>query len=128
MSLGQPGTIMMAKKYISLFFLFSGLFASAQYNTQDSHAFTAADSIITIASSAYQPHSFLRRLLMGNNYRDVWKEHVKLPVFYFSRSGFQIKELGGGMQTKSLHIVDAAGKEWALRTVEKDVAGALPPE
>src|SRR5829696_456878 len=119
---------MMAKKYISLLFLFPGIVASAQHGALDSQPFTAKDSIITIASSGYQPHSFLRRLLMGNNYRDVWKEHVKLPVFYFSRSGFQIKELGGGMQTKSLHMVDKTGKEWALRTVEKDVAGALPPE
>ena len=64
---------------------------------------------------------------MGNNYRKEWKQPVTIPVFRFSESGFTIKDLGGGMQTKSLHVVDKFGKEWSLRTVDKDVSGAMPP-
>ncbi|MGZ8544183.1 MAG: BamA/TamA family outer membrane protein, partial [Flavisolibacter sp.] len=32
-----------------------------------------------------------------------------------------------GMQTKSLRLVDAKGREWALRTVDKYAEGAVPP-
>ncbi len=112
---------------ISLFLLCHVLFfASAQNSAQPAFAYTIKDSVVTFAGLHYQPNSFLRRLLMGSNYRDAWKEYVTLPVFYFSRSGFRIEELGGGMQTKSLQMVDKQGKEWALRTVDKDVSAALP--
>ncbi|MGV3656993.1 MAG: hypothetical protein ACO1NX_03530 [Chitinophagaceae bacterium] len=40
--------------------------------------------------------------------------------------GFTIDKLGGGQQTKSLRLRDAEGREWALRTIDKDVEGALP--
>ncbi|GAA4745486.1 hypothetical protein GCM10023229_26700 [Flavisolibacter ginsenosidimutans] len=61
---------------------------------------------------------------MGNNYRKEWAQKVKLPVFHFSGSGFTVKDLGGGMQTKSLHMVDAQGKQWSLRTVDKFITDA----
>lgn len=85
---------------------------------------TAQDSAVTVASKAYQPHSFLRRLFMGNNYRTAWSQEVTLPVFHLSKSGFTAKKLGGGMQTRSLHLVDSTGKEWGLRTVEKYITTA----
>jgi hypothetical protein len=84
------------------------------------------DSIITCASQRYESHSLFRQLFMGTNYRRAWSQPVKFPVFYLSRSGFTVKELGGGMQTMSLQLRDAAGKQWALRTVEKQVAKAMP--
>lgn len=118
----------MAKKIISLFLLCSAMFiASAQDSAPIAIRYATQDSVVTFASSLYQPNSFLRRLLMGTNYRKAWQVNVTLPVFFFSRSGFQIKELGGGMQTKSLHIIDSLGKEWALRTVDKDVSAAFSP-
>jgi hypothetical protein len=118
---------MMVKKLITLLFFLPALLLSAQDKVPLKVSFPLQDSVVTYASRQYQPKSFLRRVLMGNNYRKEWKEPVKLPVFHFSTSGFRILELGGGMQTKSLHIVDSAGKQWALRTVDKDVSGALPP-
>lgn len=99
-------------------------------NAQDGASVSVTDkrdSVVTFASDDYEPNSFLRRILIGNNYRDEWKQYVTLPVFHFSTSGFRIQELGGGMQTKSLHLLDSQGKEWALRTVDKDVSQALPP-
>lgn len=85
------------------------------------------DSVVTCASKQYQPNSFLRKILMGNNYRKVWQQEVTIPVFHFSQSGLTVKELGGGMQTKSLRVLDSSGKEWALRTVDKDVSNAWMP-
>jgi hypothetical protein len=87
---------------------------------------TANDSVTTYASLRYESHSVLRRLLMGSNYRQAWSQPVKFPVFHLSGSGFTIKELGGGLQTKSLQLLDAAGKQWSLRSVEKEVTKAMP--
>lgn len=113
----------------AILFIFTFLFcrgAEAQGRASINVAYTSQDSIVTFASSLYQPNSFLRRLFMGNNYREEWKAYVTLPVFRFSQSGFRIKELGGGMQTKSLHIIDSNGRQWSLRSVDKDVSEALP--
>jgi len=110
-----------------LILLGSPLFTSAQDSVQPFVSMTTSDSVVTFASAQYEPNSFLRRILMGNNYRKTWQQQVTVPVFHFSKSGFTIKELGGGMQTKSLRITDRAGKDWSLRTVDKDVSNALIP-
>ncbi|MFL5744100.1 MAG: BamA/TamA family outer membrane protein [Niastella sp.] len=75
-----------------------------------------------------QKASDLKRLVLGNNYREVWGQPVKLKVFRLTEEhgGFKIKSMGGGKQTKSLTLEDKNGKEWALRTVEKDPEQALP--
>ncbi|HYH13872.1 MAG TPA: hypothetical protein VD794_01545 [Flavisolibacter sp.] len=51
---------------------------------------------------------------------------MKLPIFKLSEKGFKITELGGGNQTKSLSFEDQKGREWVLRTIDKDVEKALP--
>ena len=85
------------------------------------------DSIVTTISSRYQSKSFFHRLMMGRNYRDIWSTPVKLPVLHFNSFGFTIEKLGGGQQTKTLHLLDRNGGHWVLRTVDKDVEGAVPP-
>jgi hypothetical protein len=53
---------------------------------------------------------------------------VQLKVFNLRREkgGFTIASLGGGKQTKSLRLIDKKGKEWSLRSVEKDPEKAIP--
>lgn len=105
---------MFTRKQVFGFLLFLAVGAGAQR--------PAPDSVVVAANaSLYQPRSFLRRWLMGSNYRESWQEPVRVPVFRLSASGFQAKELGGGMQTKSLRLVDSAGRQWALRTVNKQI-------
>ncbi len=84
------------------------------------------DTVETYASGHYKTNSFLHHWLMGRNYRKEWQQSVRLPVLRLSATDLKIEELGGGMQTKSLKLEDSKGKEWALRSVDKDVAGALP--
>lgn len=86
-----------------------------------------SDSATSAASLKYKNPSFFKRLLLGTNYRKAWATPVTLPVFHLREMGFTIQELGGGQQTKSLRLLDASGREWALRTVDKDVEEALPP-
>lgn len=98
----------------------------AQAQTMDQKVAKLKDSVTISASNKYGKASFFKRLFLGKNYRNVWAEPVKLPVFRMKELGFTLGELGGGQQTKSLRLHDAEGREWALRTIDKDVEGALP--
>ena len=87
---------------------------------------TLKDSATMPASKQYSNLSFFKRIFLGKNYRTVWSEPVRLPVFHLKELGFTVDKLGGGQQTKSLRLRDPKGREWALRTIDKDVEGALP--
>lgn len=104
------------------------LLANSGHGQIDHPAFRVigTDSVETYASGRYRSHSFLHHWLMGRNYRQEWQQWVRLPVLRLSATDLKIEELGGGMQTKSLKLEDSKGREWALRSVDKDVAGALP--
>lgn len=80
------------------------------------------------ASQQYKDPSTLRKLILGKNYRKTWSQPVKLKVFrlHEEHGGFKIKAMGGGKQTKSLTLEDKNGKEWSLRTIDKDPEMALP--
>ncbi|HEX8462901.1 MAG TPA: BamA/TamA family outer membrane protein, partial [Segetibacter sp.] len=88
----------------------------------------AADSITVSANEKYRLASKTHRFFSGNNYRDVWAEPVRLKVFRVKEEmgGFKVGEMGGGHQTKSLRLTDNQGKEWALRTINKDITPILP--
>lgn len=78
------------------------------------------------ASKRYHTAGLFRRVLIGANYRKVWGTPVRMPVFDLKATGMRMGALGGGQQTKSLRLKDAAGREWVLRTVDKDVTMAMP--
>jgi hypothetical protein len=83
------------------------------------------DTITISASTKYPPtHSIFH----DKSYREEWSAPVHMKIFHLTRTngGFTPTGLGGGEQTKSLHLRDSKGKEWVLRTVEKDVKHAIP--
>lgn len=86
------------------------------------------DSVVISASDKYKHFTAFKNFFLGRNYRAEWNTPVKLKVFNLRKEqgGFKIKSLGGGKQTKSLKLEDANGKEWALRTIDKDPEKALP--
>ncbi|ADB38829.1 BamA/TamA family outer membrane protein [Spirosoma linguale] len=96
--------------------------------TATSQTPTWPDSVQVAIAPAYDSVGSIHRLLFGTNYRKEWATSVKLPVFDLTRTngGFKILQRGGGQQTKSLRLEDASGKEWVLRSIQKDPAGALP--
>jgi hypothetical protein len=111
----------MAKVPAALCFLLFSILASAQAPTR-----FQKDSITAPVSLKYKDPSLLKRLFLGKNYRTVWQTAVTFPVFRIKELGLTIEELGGGQQTKSLQMEDKLGREWVLRTVDKDVEKALP--
>ncbi|GAB2578545.1 BamA/TamA family outer membrane protein [Spirosoma areae] len=89
---------------------------------------TFPDSVRVAIAPAYDSVGRLHRWLFGTNYRTEWATPVALPVFDLTRTkgGFTILQRGGGQQTKSLRLEDASGREWVLRSIQKDPANALP--
>lgn len=86
------------------------------------------DSVIVSASEKYDKASPLQRMILGNNYRKEWSTKVKMKVFDIrkEKGGMTILSLGGGKQTTSLRLKDKSGKEWTLRTVDKNPEKAIP--
>lgn len=86
------------------------------------------DSIIVAPNTKFAEAKGLKRFFLGDNYRKEWATPVKMKVFDISkeRGGFTIKSLGGGKQTKSLTITDKQGRDWVIRTINKDPVKAIP--
>lgn len=86
------------------------------------------DSIATVNASNQYSAGLLKKLLLGKNYRSTWTQSVKVPVFDIAteKGGLTILQRGGGMQTKSLRLQDATGKEYTLRSIEKYAENAIP--
>jgi hypothetical protein len=105
-----------------ILFLLTIFTASAQTTGQK------ADHIKVAIAPEYNDVSGFHRFLFGESYRKLWAAPVKMKIFYLDKEkgGLKITEKGGGLQTKSLRLVDAAGREWVLRSVQKYPERALP--
>lgn len=78
----------------------------------------------------------LYRWLWGAHYRHEWTTPVKVPVIRFDTvtiigtkpvaPALAPIEQGGGRQTKTLRLQSASGKQYVLRTIDKNFSAALP--
>lgn len=86
------------------------------------------DSAVISASERYRNWNGFKSVFLGTNYRKEWNLPIALKVFNIrkEKGGLTIISLGGGKQTKSLRLEDKDGKEWTLRSVDKDPEKALP--
>lgn len=87
------------------------------------------DSVTVAASGKYEVGGF-RKVTFGDRYREAWRTPVTAPVFDL---GGEFKHLtpvkqGGGMSSKSLRLEDEKGRQWVLRSIDKDVSRGLPKE
>jgi hypothetical protein len=71
----------------------------------------------------------LHRLFLGANYRDLWTTPVPAEVLDLTTfaGGLRPIKRGGGMQTRSLRFRGADGREYVVRSVNKDPSPNLPP-
>ncbi len=92
--------------------------------------FVFKDSAVISASDRYKNEKKLNNAVLGENYRREWNTPVQFKVFNLKKEkgGFVIKGIGGGKQTKSLKLEDKNGKEWTLRTIDKDPEKAVPED
>ncbi|HEY4110391.1 BamA/TamA family outer membrane protein [Puia sp.] len=82
------------------------------------------DSVTVTGDSEFLAGGF-KRWLLGRNYRKEWAAPIKVKVF--DMTGWTPLERGGGLQTRSLRMVNAKGEQYVLRGVKKYVTNeALP--
>jgi|CXWL01.1.fsa_nt_gi predicted MPP superfamily phosphohydrolase len=87
------------------------------------------DSFTIAASKDFPPINGLRKIFMGQNYRAEWSTPVNMKVFNIKKEkgGMTPIGLGGGNQTKSLLLRDnKTGREWVLRSMNKNPAKSIP--
>lgn len=87
------------------------------------------DSITAIIASEYDQVGAFHRFWLGDSYRQLYNTPVKMRVLDISteKGGLEVIKLGGGMQTQSLRLQDASGREWVLRSIQKFPERSLPP-
>jgi hypothetical protein len=66
---------------------------------------------------------------MGANYRKEWNTPIKVPVINLAteKGGLTPVKEGGGKQTRSLRLVDASGREYTLRSIQKFITSKTLP-
>jgi hypothetical protein len=82
----------------------------------------------TVAAGAEYKRSPLYQSLWGKNYRKEWTTPVTFPVTLLDtlQGGIVKYKIGGGHQSKSLHIKNKADEEYALRSVNKSLRILVP--
>jgi hypothetical protein len=85
------------------------------------------DSFLVPAHADYKMSKF-GRVFMGSAYRDVWTTPVTVPVLDITEyaGGLTPMLKGGGFASTSLRLKDKDGKQYAMRSVNKDLANVLP--
>lgn len=101
---------------------------SNQTQTPEMAEILQIDTLITLKASNQYWAGGIKSKLLGKNYRSVWQEPIAFPVFdiYKEKGGLTVLKRGGGMQTKSLRLQAKDGKQYVLRSVDKDPQAAIP--
>ncbi|MHA6727525.1 BamA/TamA family outer membrane protein [Chryseobacterium sp. A301] len=86
------------------------------------------DSVTVSANVEFEKVGKFHRKLFGENYRKEWAASTELPVIRVSEvaGGLTPLKRGGGMQTISLRLEDPTGKQWVLRSVNKNSESLIP--
>lgn len=86
------------------------------------------DSVKVVAPNPNTRARGLKKLLLGEHYRQEWRTPIRVPYLDLGRElgGLEPYQKGGGKQTKSLKLRTEAGVTYVLRSVNKDPAAVLP--
>ncbi|MCK4794816.1 MAG: metallophosphoesterase, partial [Desulfobacteraceae bacterium] len=89
-----------------------------------------SDSTIVLAPEPTYAAGWMREFLAGSNHRDVWTTPVEVPYFDIGKEhgGLKPVKRGGGLQTTSIRLKAADGKQYVLRSINKDGRRYLPEE
>jgi hypothetical protein len=81
---------------------------------------------VVVAGKQYD-RSFFHRLFWGTHYREVWTEPVQVPYLNLQSEAGGLKpvEKGGSYQTTNLRMVNPQGKQYILRSVDKNPSQKL---
>ncbi len=84
----------------------------------------------TVAPGGRYEAGWLSRLVLGEQWRDLWTTPIEVPVLNLQTfdGGLRPQRRGGGLQTTNLRLKSGAGRTWVFRSVDKDATGLLDPE
>jgi hypothetical protein len=87
------------------------------------------DSVTVAPSDLYDIAGFWKPLL-GEQYREAWSTPITVPVLDLEKElgGLTPIKKGGGQASNSLRLEAKDGRQYALRSIDKDVTGAVPDE
>jgi hypothetical protein len=108
----------------------SGLTGCASVRPAAAGPVWAADSAtVKIAAGAEYARGASGCFFWGAHYRDVWATPVTVPVMHLATAvpgGLVPLQAGGSYQSKTLRLRAPNGREYVLRSVDKDASKALP--
>ena len=126
------------KKVFSIQMMLLSLATASTALGQPSNVTAATDTsilkekktIVVSANAEYNKAGKIRKFYFGEHYRKEWATPVELPVLDLENTagGLTPVRVGGGKQTKSLRLKGGDGKEYVLRSVNKDPSKAIPRE
>ena len=114
-------------------FLISLLLFPANNLTAQTTIVTNVDSVpgttVVIPGKKYNRSSY-HNFLYGKHYRKEWNTQIRVPDYYLdtAKGGLVPTKPGGSRQTMGLRLEDKKGKEYVLRSVDKDFGNGLPDE
>jgi hypothetical protein len=84
-------------------------------------AVTGRESVLVRGAPRFRAGA-VRRFWLGEGYRDLWTAPVTVQVFDLTiiAGGLVATKVGGGLQTRSLRLETADGREYVFRLVSKD--------
>ncbi|MFC2112630.1 hypothetical protein ACFLTA_05115 [Bacteroidota bacterium] len=84
---------------------------------------------VTVTAGTYKANG-IKRMFLGSLYRETWMTPVSISYLNLdtTKSGLKPFALGGGRQTTTLKFLANNGKEYAFRSVDKNLVNALPME
>jgi hypothetical protein len=111
---------------IAISYTFLPVASAAQYQPA-----TASQNTVKIAANTgYNKASGFKRMMFGEHYRKEWATAVDVAILDMDTTygGLTALKAGGGLQTKSLRLAGGNGKEYVLRSVNKDPSKAIVEE
>ncbi|SHL59388.1 metallophosphoesterase [Hymenobacter psychrotolerans] len=87
------------------------------------------DSTVTVAvNTRYDDRSRFHKFLFGEHYRREWATPVTFPVLDLAteKGGLTPYKIGGGKQTASLKVRNEEGRNFTIRSLNKDPSAVLP--
>jgi len=121
---------MIRSSLVAFICLFQAVCVVAQLSQNDSSAkgHPGFAGSVTMPFSTKYKASASKEFFWGKHYRKEWGTIVSVPVLDMKtfKGGLTPDKLGGGHQSKSLRVIAGDGKEYVLRTVEKDLTPLVP--
>lgn len=89
---------------------------------------TSSLTTATVIAGKEYKRGGLYTMFWGKHYRKDWTTPVKVQKLRLDTAfgGLKPTETGGGKQTKNLRFEDKNGREYAIRSINKDYGKALP--